>query len=1294
MISKMRKTATVAIVMLMSMAAFMTMIPTVSATNDPPDNHVYNLWNQDWTVVDSRSYTANTLIRMQGHSVTVKNGGTLSLDHSFIDFDGASDGAVGITVESGGKLILKNGAAIWPWGIFSQYCAFLAGSTIDIDNSTVAMCSGLATPTVWAGMYVGTTNVTIDYSMIASGNIGIPTIGIYDGGKAIIRNSTVTANNAASLGLVRGSTVNIIDSFLTGGGTGAFGLISTDSNVTILKSTVSSFTTQGLNLFGNSNLKLLDSAVDHTSNAVVLGVGVHADIEGCTIQKNTNDALDADYNSTISMKANTIILNNQYGVNLYNGANLTSDSDVFNTNGVAAYNIMHSKAVIKNAGITVPGGATTIGIHAQGDSNVEVAKTLITATGAQYGIWSQGSTMNIHDSELHDCTFCIVFDQASSATLKSNVITTTKDGLIVTSGSVVDSSLNTFNGGRYTFSATYGGKVTSTSDKVKDLSANGGIIALSEYGGSIAMHNMLANGIGANQRFSYIYQYSQALAYDSTWTGFAMDDRLNGGYFLSINSSGTVAGCSYNNLMPGGTADLGWHAQVKTVWQNNVVAPNAHVTLTDSNGTVMKELTTDGQGMASFDIIDKTVDGSVVYHSDYDVSAKLNGMSGSTSANATTNLVGAKMITVHIQDTQKPMINLTSPKEGDILNTTELVVSGNYSDGGSGLGGVILQAVPGVAVGAGKTSYSGFIFTLANIPEGKYRFIANVTDVAGNLATAEVNVTIDRTVPTLTITKPLGFYLQNKTFSLNGTTEVGTNVTVNGTTVANVNGAFGTAFTLPDGDHTIVVTSTDAARNKAVTSKEVFIDTVAPVISTDLPASTIQAFPGIRLRGTLTDAQGSGPMGLMVNNHNATFDKKNGTWTLDLTLTEGLNTLTYKAFDIAGNNATLVRTVLVDTIKPVLDMTAPTAVQPLYTNKGTINVSGKVTELNLATLTVNGVTVTPDASGNFSKIVNLVNGTNTLTVVATDTAGNIAQWTYTAILDQVAPKITILSPQDGFLTNKATVEVSVFVDDETATVALMRIRMRNDTPVRKSGTANLTLGMNTLVINATDVAGNTGTASVKVTYDNKVNLVLTKPSKTSTKTTSPSITISGTSETGSKIYVNDVMVPANTDGTFTYKMLVKEGKTTVIVKAIDPAGNTDSKTFSATRTEAKQYDMSMLLGLDIVLMIVGLLVGIVAGRIMAKPKAKPPMEQPDDAEVEPAPSKKVEEEKPFTAEEEEEEPAKPAPKEQPKPEPKVEPKPEPKVEPKPDPKVEPKLEPKKDDDSLDSLLKEMDKGKK
>lgn len=132
-------------------------------------------------------------------------------------------------------------------------------------------------------------------------------------------------------------------------------------------------------------------------------------------------------------------------------------------------------------------------------------------------------------------------------------------------------------------------------------------------------------------------------------------------------------------------------------------------------------------------------------------------------------------------------------------------------------------------------------------------------------------------------------------------------------------------------------------------------------------------------------------------------------------LSDGSHTVKFNASDNDGNAATQKSvTFKVDTVPPTLNVTSPA--EGLVTNNATVTVK------------VNGTAVTVDASGNFSTTVTLTEGSNTITVVATDSAGKATTVTRKVTLDTKAPTITDVSitpnPVDGGKTFVIAVSVT------------------------------------------------------------------------------------------------------------------------------------------------------------------------------------------------------------------------------------------------------------------------------
>lgn len=146
-------------------------------------------------------------------------------------------------------------------------------------------------------------------------------------------------------------------------------------------------------------------------------------------------------------------------------------------------------------------------------------------------------------------------------------------------------------------------------------------------------------------------------------------------------------------------------------------------------------------------------------------------------------------------------------------------------------------------------------------------------------------------------------------------------------------------------------------------------------------------------------------------------------------LTDGSHTVKFDVDDNDGNHATQVTvTFKIDTVPPVLNVTSP--LDGLVTNNPSLNVTGNTNDATSSPVSVkvNGQDVTVASDGSFSKAITLTEGSNTITVVATDSAGKSTTVTRTVTLDTSAPVITSVSitpnPVDAGATYIITVEVS------------------------------------------------------------------------------------------------------------------------------------------------------------------------------------------------------------------------------------------------------------------------------
>jgi len=278
------------------------------------------------------------------------------------------------------------------------------------------------------------------------------------------------------------------------------------------------------------------------------------------------------------------------------------------------------------------------------------------------------------------------------------------------------------------------------------------------------------------------------------------------------------------------------------------------------------------------------------------------------------------------------------------------------------------------------------------------------------------------------------------------------------------------------------------------------------------------------------------------------------------------------AKDAAGNvslakSATVTVTVAGDTTKPTLTISA--LADGAYTNKSTLNVSGIATDDNaLKSVTVNDQPVTVNADGSFSTALVLTAGANTITVVATDNAGNQQTDSRSVTYDPTAPVLAVSAPADNITTTASYIALSGTIS-ETSTVS---VKVNNGSPQAASisgttfsATVYLVPGINTIDITASDLAGNSTSAKRTITYEaGTLSLAITSPSRDIT-TRESNLTITGkiVDAQGAvtvKVTMNGkTYTPAVRRGIFSQRLTFRQaGVYAIGVTATDAAGNTGS----------------------------------------------------------------------------------------------------------------------------------------
>lgn len=291
------------------------------------------------------------------------------------------------------------------------------------------------------------------------------------------------------------------------------------------------------------------------------------------------------------------------------------------------------------------------------------------------------------------------------------------------------------------------------------------------------------------------------------------------------------------------------------------------------------------------------------------------------------------------------------------------------------------------------------------------------------MAIKTVNVTLDGKVTTLTLNKSTGLYEATLTapdkssynqtggyynMSITATDDAGNSTSINGSTNESLRLVV-KETTAP------VATITSPTNGSYITNSQPTINWTITDNDSGINASTIYIeINGTKVTSGITKTA-------ITNGYKCSYST---------TLPEGSNTIKVGVSDNDGNAASVkTSTFTVDTIPPTLNITSPT--DNLLTNKATLIVSGVTNDATSTpiTLTINGETVSVASDGSFSKSITLSEGSNTITIIATDKAGKQSQVTKTVKLDTHAPTISTITITPNPVNSGKTFTISVSVSD-------------------------------------------------------------------------------------------------------------------------------------------------------------------------------------------------------------------------------------------------------------------------
>ncbi|HDT5218998.1 TPA: Ig-like domain-containing protein [Enterobacter roggenkampii] len=387
-------------------------------------------------------------------------------------------------------------------------------------------------------------------------------------------------------------------------------------------------------------------------------------------------------------------------------------------------------------------------------------------------------------------------------------------------------------------------------------------------------------------------------------------------------------------------------------------------------------------------------------------------------------------------DATAPSVTINTLATDDILNAAEaksdLTVSGSSS---AEAGQTVTVSLNGkdytTTVSAdGSWTLNVPASDVAALTDGSVTVTASVSDKAGNPASVDHNLTVDATVPAVTINTVAGDDVINlaehsQAHIISGTATGAAagdkvTVTIGGQTYTTVLDAAGNWSVgvpasvisgLSDGTVTVTASVTDAAGNTGIGTHNVTVDTGLPSVSFNATSgdnvlNAVEKGQDLSVSGTSANLAEGTVVTVTLNGKNYTATTAaDGTWSLTVpaadlaSLGEANYTLSAAATNGVGNSVSNTANLLVDTALP--GVTINTVAGDNVINAAEVaagqTLSGKVTNAeagNTVTVTIGGNTYTATVQSDLTWSVNVPEsvltalGNGDLTVSATVTNGH------------------------------------------------------------------------------------------------------------------------------------------------------------------------------------------------------------------------------------------------------------------------------------------------------------------
>ncbi|MCK5251503.1 MAG: hypothetical protein KAQ96_01085, partial [Thermoplasmata archaeon] len=310
-------------------------------------------------------------------------------------------------------------------------------------------------------------------------------------------------------------------------------------------------------------------------------------------------------------------------------------------------------------------------------------------------------------------------------------------------------------------------------------------------------------------------------------------------------------------------------------------------------------------------------------------------------------LKGVESMALVIYDRLAPLLGVDNLTDGAKVREDSLLVGGTVVERGAGMGSVRVRCSGRDWEAASLSGDGTWRLTLTNLADGVVSVSVNATDRAGNSVQLEVrNITVDTVVPPIEVLGPPS-HVRTTPAELLVRTEPGSTAHVNFRPVeVSEWGRFSTIIPLYEGENGVLIVVEDFAGNRNETTYMVYLDTRAPILLVSSPEE------GEWTRGEPVWVNGTTEVGASVTVNGEPVEPDHGAFSFPLSLEEGEVLLVITAVDLAGNVASVTRTVRVDRTPPTLEALEPG--NGHVTNQRVLVVVGNATDASPVVVMVQG----------------------------------------------------------------------------------------------------------------------------------------------------------------------------------------------------------------------------------------------------------------------------------------------------------------------------------------------------